>query len=104
MPLTEIIVDAEFFDFKQKYAENGAKEITPADVSETQSKECQAIVEKVFNLLRIKRVARMDFILKKELFYLIEVNTIPGMSPKSILPQQAKHQGLSFSDLIGLMR
>lgn len=103
MPLTEIIVDAEFFDFKQKYAENGAKEITPADVSEAQSKECQAIVKKVFNLLRIKRVARIDFILKKELFYLIEVNTIPGMSPKSILPQQAQHQGLSFSDLIGLM-
>ena len=101
MPLTEIIVDAEFFDFKQKYSENGAKEITPAEVSESKSEECKAIVEKVFNLLRIKRVARIDFILKNELFYLIEVNTIPGMSPKSILPQQAQHQGMSFTELIG---
>ena len=101
MPLTEIIVDAEFFDFKQKYSENGAKEVTPANVSDEKSAECQAIVKKVFKLLRLKKVARIDFILKNDEFYLIEVNTIPGMSPKSILPQQAKYQGMSFSDLIG---
>ena len=100
MPLTEIIVDAEFFDFKQKYSENGAKEVTPANVSDEKSAECQAIVKKVFKLLRLKKVARIDFILKNDEFYLIEVNTIPGMSPKSILPQQAKYQGMSFSDLI----
>lgn len=100
MPLTEIIVDADFFDYKQKYSENGAQEITPADIAPEKAKECQAIVEKVFKILRLKRVARIDFILKDNTFYLIEVNTIPGMSPKSILPQQAKHEGMSFSELI----
>ncbi len=101
MPLTEIIVNSEFFDYKQKYSEDGATEVTPADVPEEKAKECQAIVKKVFKLLRLKRVARIDFILKNDQFYLIEVNTIPGMSPKSILPQQAQHEGMSFSDLIG---
>lgn len=101
MPLTEIIVDSEFFDYKQKYSDNGATEITPADIAAEKAKECQAIVKKVFNILRLKRVARIDFILKEDKFYLIEVNTIPGMSPKSILPQQAKHEGMSFGDLIG---
>lgn len=101
MPLTEIIVNSEFFDYKQKYSEEGATEITPADIPEDKAKECQAIVKKVFKLLRLKRVARIDFILKENNFYLIEVNTIPGMSPKSILPQQANHEGMSFSDLIG---
>jgi len=100
MPLTEIIVDTDFFDYKQKYSDNGATEITPADIDSELAKECQAIVKKVFKLLRLKRVARIDFILQEGTFYLIEVNTIPGMSSKSILPQQAKYEGISFSGLI----
>ncbi len=100
MPLTEIIVDTDFFDYKQKYSDNGATEITPADIDPELAKECQAIVKKVFKLLRLKRVARIDFILQEGTFYLIEVNTIPGMSSKSILPQQAKYEGTSFSGLI----
>jgi len=100
MPLTEIIVDSEFFDFNQKYSEQGAKEITPADITFEKASECQEIVRKVFKLLRLKKVARIDFILNDDTFYLIEVNTIPGMSSKSILPQQANHFGMDFSDLI----
>ena len=100
MPLTEIIVNAEFFDYEQKYSADGAKEITPADVTAEESILCQNIVKKVFNILRLKKVARIDFILKNGVFYLIEVNTIPGMSPKSILPQQAEHLGISFSSLV----
>lgn len=99
-PLTEIIPHSEFFDYKQKYSENGASEITPAEIEESKSIECQKIVEKVFGILRLKRVARIDFILKNNEFYLIEVNTIPGMSPKSILPQQGKYMGYEFSELV----
>jgi D-alanine-D-alanine ligase len=100
LPVTEIIPQSEFFDYTQKYSENGAKEITPADLSEEETKACQQIVAKVFGILRLKKVARIDFILKNNQFYLIEVNTIPGMSPKSILPQQAKHIGWAFEDLV----
>lgn len=100
MPLTEIIVESEFFDFKQKYSEEGAIEITPAELSSKKVLECQEIVKRVFKLLRLNKVARMDFILKNKEFYLIEVNTIPGMSSKSILPQQANSLGITFSELI----
>ena len=100
MPLTEIIVESEFFDFKQKYSEEGAIEITPAELSSKKVLECQEIVKRVFKLLRLNKVARMDFILKDKEFYLIEVNTIPGMSSKSILPQQANSLGITFSELI----
>ena len=100
MPLTEIIVESEFFDFKQKYSEEGAIEITPAELSSKKVLECQEIVKRVFKLLRLNKVARIDFILKNKEFYLIEVNTIPGMSSKSILPQQADSLGITFSELI----
>ena len=100
MPLTEIIVNAEFFDYEQKYSDNGATEITPADITLEEAIQCQDIVRKVFGILRLKKVARIDFILKNGTFYLIEVNTIPGMSPKSILPQQAQYLGISFQSLV----
>jgi D-alanine-D-alanine ligase len=100
MPLTEIIIKSEFFDYKQKYSQDGATEITPADIDFEKALECQGIVKRVFKLLRLSKVARIDFILKGDVFYLIEVNTIPGMSPKSILPQQAKYLSISFTDLI----
>jgi D-alanine-D-alanine ligase len=101
MPLTEIIVENDFFDFQQKYSNQGAKEVTPADINPKKALECQEIVQKVFNILRLNKVARLDFILKDNIFYLIEVNTIPGMSSRSILPQQAKYLGIEFSDLVG---
>lgn len=103
MPLTEIIVRSEFFDYKQKYSEDGATEITPANIDFEKALECQEIVKKVFKLLRLNKVARIDFILKGDVFYLIEVNTIPGMSSKSILPQQADYLDISFNDLIGVL-
>lgn len=103
MPLTEIIIEAEFFDFQQKYSADGAKEITPAELPDDQMQGCQNIVKKVFDLLRLKKVARIDFILKNGTFYLIEVNTIPGMSPRSILPQQALYKGYSFESLVEIL-
>lgn len=100
MPITEIIINAEFFDYKQKYSDNGATEITPANLTKTDTETCQHIVKSVFHLLRLNKIARIDFILKDDTFFLIEVNTIPGMSSKSILPQQAKHLGISFPTLV----
>lgn len=103
MPPTEIIPKSDFFDYKQKYSADGATEITPADLTKDQTKEIQSIVKKVFSILRLKKVARIDFILKGNQFYLIEVNTIPGMSPRSILPQQALHVGYSFEQLVEIL-
>jgi len=104
MPLTEIIPKSDFFDYKDKYSADGAEEITPADLPADQIAACQSIVKKVFSILRLKKVARIDFILKGGEFYLIEVNTIPGMSPRSILPQQALHMGYSFEALVEVLK
>jgi D-alanine-D-alanine ligase len=103
MPITEVLSNAEFFDFEQKYSNQGANEITPAELSEAQTKNCQAITKKVFEILRLKKVARIDYILKDDEFVLIEVNTIPGMSPRSILPQQAKHIGYDYTQLVEIL-
>jgi len=103
MPLTEVIPKSEFFDFKDKYSDNGAEEITPAILSVEEIATCQGIVKKVFSILRLKKVARIDFILQNGQFYMIEVNTIPGMSPRSILPQQALHVGYSFEELVEIL-
>ncbi|MFM7021923.1 MAG: D-alanine--D-alanine ligase [Flavobacteriales bacterium] len=100
LPLTEVMPKSEFFNFADKYGDDGAKEETPANLSAELTKECQAIAEKAFKILRCKNVSRIDFILKGNDFYLIEVNTIPGMSAKSILPQQANAVGISFKDLL----
>lgn len=103
-PVTEVISNTEFFDFEQKYSEQGANEITPANLPSKQTKECQEITEKVFEILRLKKVARIDFILSNDEFVLIEVNTIPGMSPRSILPQQANHLGISYTKLVEILK
>ena len=100
LPLTEVKPKHEFFDFADKYGDDGATEETPANLSNALTAECQAIAEKAFKILRCKNVSRIDFILQDNEFFLIEVNTIPGMSNKSILPQQAKSVGISFKELL----
>ncbi|MCX6181175.1 MAG: D-alanine--D-alanine ligase [Bacteroidetes bacterium] len=100
LPLTEVKPKNEFFDFADKYGDDGATEETPAKLSEELTKTVQGIAEKAFKILRCRNVSRIDFIMKGNDFYLIEVNTIPGMSAKSILPQQAQAVGISFKDLL----
>jgi len=100
LPMTEVMPKHEFFDFADKYGEDGAKEETPANLPDELTKKCQSIAVKAFKILRCRNVSRIDFILKENEFYLIEVNTIPGMSAKSILPQQAAAVGISFQELL----
>ena len=100
LPMTEVKPKHDFFDFADKYGDDGALEETPANLPEELTKKCQAIAVKAFKTLRCRNVSRIDFILKDNEFYLIEVNTIPGMSAKSILPQQAKAIGISFEELL----
>ena len=100
LPMTEVKPKHEFFDFADKYGDDGAQEETPANLPDELTKKCQSIAVKAFKILRCRNVSRIDFILKENEFYLIEVNTIPGMSAKSILPQQAKAVGISFEELL----
>ena len=99
LPITEIVTENEFFDYKAKY-ENESQEITPARLSPTETKQCQANTKMIYEVLGCKGMARIDYIKVGETFYFLEANTIPGMSEASIIPQQTLHHGWSISQLL----
>lgn len=100
LPVIEIAPLISFYDYKNKYQPGSTVETCPAVLEESIAKRMQKIAEDVFEALRIKTYARMDFLLneKNELFCL-EANTLPGMTPTSLLPQEAKAAGISFESL-----
>ncbi len=98
LPLTEIESHNEFFDYKAKY-EGRSREITPARISSELTQKVHATAQSAFRLLGLKGMARIDFIIQNETPYLIEVNTVPGLSPESIFPQMAKAYGMPLTDI-----
>ena len=100
LPATEIISSKEFFDYEAKYSPGVSKEITPADLPPGKKEEVAAIVTEIYLRLNCKGMVRIDFILldKTNDFYFIEVNTTPGQSAASLVPQQVKAAGLSLPD------
>ena len=104
LPLIEIEPLVGFYDYKNKYQAGSTIETCPANLDDEITKQMQEIAEKVFKALRLKTYARMDFLLNKnnEIFCL-EANTLPGMTPTSLLPQEAKVIGYDFDDLCELI-
>lgn len=101
-PVTEIIPQAEFFTYEAKY-EGASQEITPANISEDLSEKCKQLSKKLYTVLSCAGVVRFDFILVDDTFYLLEANTIPGMSEASIIPQQARAYGWSVPHLLDVI-
>lgn len=92
---------AEFFDYTNKYAEDGATEICPAPIGEEATKKVQEMAVKAHQILGLSDYSRSDFILTKEgVPYILEVNTLPGMTATSLVPKEAKEIGLAFGELI----
>ena len=102
MPVTEIIPHKDFFDYEAKY-KNESDEVTPADLSESLTKKCQALSKKLYELLLCKGMVRFDYILVGEEFYFLEANTIPGFSEQSLFPQQIKANGMTISNVLDEM-
>ena len=98
LPITEIVTDNDFFDYEAKYL-GKSQEITPARISETQASEVREVAKNIYEILKIDGFSRSEFIFKDGKPYLLEVNTIPGFTKESILPQQALKAGISLSDL-----
>ncbi|WP_028120891.1 D-alanine--D-alanine ligase [Epilithonimonas tenax] len=98
--ITEIIPDKEFFDYEAKY-EGASQEITPARIDEETTKKVEEISIKAYKSLGMSGFSRSEFIIVDSIPYLLEMNTNPGFSPASILPQQAKIYGISIKDLCG---
>lgn len=98
--ITEIVPQNEFFDYEAKY-EGASEEITPARIDEVTTKKVEEIAKRAYNSLGMSGFSRSEFILMDGVPYMLEMNTNPGFSPASILPQQAKHYGISIMNLCG---
>ncbi|QYA25536.1 D-alanine--D-alanine ligase [Gramella sp. MT6] len=100
LPVTEIIPDGEFFDYEAKYL-GKSQEITPARISDEDTKKVQDIAVMIYQKLKMKGLSRSEFIFHEGEPHFIEMNTNPGISAASILPQQAEKAGISLKDLFG---
>lgn len=98
--ITEIVPKNEFFDYEAKY-EGASEEITPARIDDATRIRVEEIAKRAYNSLGMSGFSRSEFILMDGIPYMLEMNTNPGFSPASILPQQAKHYGISIKDLCG---
>ena len=97
LPVTEIISENEYFDYDAKY--NGkSKEITPADLDEQMTNKIKALTKEIYGILGMRGIVRMDYIINKdEVTFLIEINSVPGMSKESIIPQMAKTNNIELA-------
>ena len=99
-PVIEIAPLQGFYDYKNKYQAGSTIETCPAEISEEKTREMQTIAEKVFAALRLKCYARMDFMMSETgEIYCLEANTLPGMTPTSLIPQEAAVLGIGFGEL-----
>ncbi|MEI7661145.1 MAG: D-alanine--D-alanine ligase [Bacteroidota bacterium] len=99
-PVTEIIPKKDYFDFEAKYKAGMAEEIVPAVIPDADSAKCREISQFLYEKLNCRGVVRFDYIFTGELFYFLEVNTVPGMSKASIVPRMARAHGWTFRELI----
>lgn len=100
LPIIEIAPVEGFYDYKNKYKAGSTVETCPAELSEQITKEMQGYAEKVAEVLGLNTYSRTDFLLDEEgRIFCLEANTLPGMTPTSLLPQEAKVTGVDFNQL-----
>ena len=100
LPVTEIVPEGEFFDYEAKYL-GKSQEITPARISEEDTEKVQNIAKMIYKKLKMQGYTRSEFIFHNGEPHFIEMNTTPGLSQASILPQQAEKAGISLPELFG---
>ncbi|WP_293924524.1 D-alanine--D-alanine ligase [Sphingobacterium sp. UBA6320] len=105
LPATEVKTTREFFDFEAKYIPGLTEEITPADLNKEQQSRISKILKEIYVRLNCKGMVRIDFFLEKETdkFYFIEINTIPGQTPQSFIPQQVRATGMTEQEFYGTL-
>ncbi|MFT7442114.1 MAG: D-alanine-D-alanine ligase [Maribacter sp.] len=98
LPITEIVSENDFFDYQAKY-EGKSHEITPARISSEEQLKVEAVAEKVYKVLNMSGFSRSEYILVNGEPHFLEINTVPGLTEASILPQQAQAAGISLAEL-----
>jgi D-alanine-D-alanine ligase len=100
LPVTEVVSKNEFFDFDAKYNPDSVEEITPARISGKLTEEIQALTSNIYDWIGAKGIIRVDYIISPEgEVYMLEVNTTPGMTATSFIPQQIEAAGLNIRDV-----
>ena len=102
-PVTEVLPKKEFFDFEAKYTAGMTDEITPARISTELTKDIQQLASRIYDLCNCKGIVRVDFILRDGKFYFLEVNTTPGMTATSFIPQQIAAMGRELKEMLTLI-
>ena len=100
LPITEIVSENDFFDYEAKY-EGKSKEITPARINTKQEERVKLLAQRAYDVLKMKGFSRSEFIFVGDEPYMLEMNTTPGLTTESILPQQAQVAGISLTELFG---
>lgn len=98
LPITEIVTENDFFDYEAKY-EGKSQEITPARITKKQEQNVINVARTIYDVLKMSGFSRSEFIFIGDEPYLLEMNTTPGLTTESILPQQAEKAGISLSQL-----
>ncbi|MCG2462138.1 D-alanine--D-alanine ligase [Flavobacteriaceae bacterium F89] len=98
LPITEIVTDNDFFDYQAKY-EGKSQEITPARITDIQEQNVTKAAQRAYDILKMRGYSRSEFIFVGDQPFMLEMNTTPGLTEASILPQQAQKAGISLSEL-----
>lgn len=100
LPIIEIIPKNELYDYEAKYTVGGSQHIIPARISDELTKKVQQYAIEAHRVLGCKTYSRVDFLLQDDTPYILEVNTLPGMTPTSLFPDAAKHVNISYEDMV----
>lgn len=105
LPLTEIRSTKEFFDYEAKYTPGITNEVTPAEIPEAAADHIRAVGKELYHRLNCKGIVRADFILEEGTgaVYFLEVNTMPGQSENSLVPQQVRASGMTLQAFYGML-
>lgn len=98
LPITEIVSENDFFDYEAKYL-GKSQEITPARISEEMTTKVSNIAKRIYTILKMEGFSRSEFIIVDNTPFLLEMNTVPGLTTESILPKQAQEANIPLSDL-----
>lgn len=100
LPITEAVSKNEFFDYEAKYTASKVEEITPAPIPEEMTRQIQKSTSQIYDILGCKGIIRVDYIIIGETPFLLEVNTTPGMTTTSFIPQQVRVAGLNMKEVL----
>ncbi|NQU60665.1 MAG: D-alanine--D-alanine ligase [Rhodospirillales bacterium] len=100
LAVTEILTAREFYDYDAKYADGGSRHVVPADIEQDVADEAMRLAVLAHQTLGCRGVSRADFRYDGDTLYLLEINTQPGLTPTSLVPEQATYAGIPFQELV----